>query len=124
MQFTTPSTLAIAQDIAASEPAGSVLAVNTIVATTETSVQQTRDFSGIVAARRSSDLSFERPGRVVQVLVSEGDRVEAEQLLAQLDRRLLEKKKTDLDEALERAQADLAALDPESPQATPAQLQA
>ncbi len=48
-----------------------------------------RDYTGEVVAGRSSSLGFELPGTLAQVLVEEGDRVEAGQPLAHLDRRRL-----------------------------------
>jgi len=47
-------------------------------------------FPGVVTARRESDLGFETGGRVAEVLVDVGDRVEAGQRLAALDTRALE----------------------------------
>lgn len=41
--------------------------------------------SGIVRARQESPLAFAVPGRITRILVNEGDRVAAGQLLAQLD---------------------------------------
>ena len=42
-------------------------------------------YSGIVKAKRKSDLSFERPGRVDEIQVEQGDRVKAGQVLARLN---------------------------------------
>ena len=57
--------------------------------------------SGTVAPARWADLGFEMGGRVVQVMVEEGDTVSEGQLLAQLDT-------TDLEEAVSQAEAALA----------------
>lgn len=48
-------------------------------------ITRTRQFTGTIKAARESQLSFERPGRIVALTVEEGDRVEAGQLLARLD---------------------------------------
>ncbi len=45
--------------------------------------------TGRVVARRSSELGFEQGGRLERVLVDDGDRVEAGDVLAQLDQRQL-----------------------------------
>lgn len=44
-----------------------------------------RSFTGVVAARRASDLAFKRAGRVEKVLVDQGEKVVAGQVLAELD---------------------------------------
>lgn len=49
------------------------------------SAQQLREFTGVIAARRRSDLSFERTGRIIEVTVDDGQKVEKDQLLAKLD---------------------------------------
>ncbi|MEO1483609.1 MAG: efflux RND transporter periplasmic adaptor subunit [Myxococcota bacterium] len=53
------------------------------------SYEVTQRFSGVARSRRSSALGFERPGRVRRVMVDDGDRVRAGQLLAELDRNQL-----------------------------------
>lgn len=55
-----------------------------------------RSYTGVLRAARTSQLSFERPGLVVAVLVDQGERVEAGQTLAQLDRRHLEARRDQL----------------------------
>ena len=47
-------------------------------------------YSGIVKAKRKSELSFERPGRVDEIAVEQGDRVKAGQILARLNTEQLE----------------------------------
>lgn len=47
-------------------------------------------YSGIVKAKRKSELSFERPGRVDEIQVEQGDRVKAGQVLARLNTEQLE----------------------------------
>ncbi len=102
-------------DDAASPGAGSGLVVNTVVARTEESLEESRSFLGVVRARRTSELGFERAGRVVRLLVSEGDAVQAGEEIAELDQRRLELKKTNLENASQRARTALEALDPEVP---------
>ena len=48
-----------------------------------------RRFTGVVQARRKAELSFEGSGRVTEVLVEEGQRVEAGEVLARLDAAVL-----------------------------------
>lgn len=47
-------------------------------------------YSGIVKAKRKSELSFERAGRIDKILVDKGDRVEKGQLLASLNSEIIE----------------------------------
>ena len=49
------------------------------------SISQKRSYTGMVRARSRSDLGFELPGTIAQVLVDEGDRVKAGDVLAELD---------------------------------------
>lgn len=49
------------------------------------SIQQFRDYTGTIRARRRSELAFEMPGKIGQVLVDEGDRVEAGAVIATMD---------------------------------------
>lgn len=53
------------------------------------SFQVTRSYTGTVAARRTSELGFERSAIVIAVNADEGDRVQKGQTLAQLDTRHL-----------------------------------
>ena len=59
-------------------------------------------FAGVLAARLQSRLSFERGGRIVSLIVEEGDVVQTGQVLAQLDT-------TDLDAQTKRTKAELTA---------------
>jgi multidrug efflux pump subunit AcrA (membrane-fusion protein) len=61
--------------------------VATILAEPVSSYVSHRSFTGKMVAARSSRLGFERSGKVVQVLVDQGDRVSAGQPLARLDTR-------------------------------------
>ncbi len=67
-----------------------------------------RVYSGRVESFREVDLGLERPGLIGAVLVREGDRVAAGQVLARLDTALLEAKRAELAAALDTAEADLA----------------
>ncbi|MDX1570736.1 MAG: efflux RND transporter periplasmic adaptor subunit [Xanthomonadales bacterium] len=60
-----------------------------------------REFAGLVLPRQSSDIGFELAGKIVALAVDEGDRVEPGQLIASLDKRLLESERDEL-----RAQKD------------------
>ena len=60
------------------------------------------EFAGVIQPRRSSELSFEQPGMVVELQVQEGQAVRPDQVLARLDIRNLEAE-------LERLQFLLAA---------------
>jgi RND family efflux transporter MFP subunit len=64
-------------------------------------------FIGRVEARRSAELGFERAGQLIAVEVREGDRVRQGDLLARLDRSLLEARRTELRAELASAEADL-----------------
>ncbi len=97
---------------------GSLLTVNTIVARNEDSIQELRSFTGLVKAKRTSDLSFERGGKVSRILVEEGDVVSAGALLAELDLERLELKQSTLETTLERFRNELEQLEPELPVAT------
>ena len=72
--------------------------VRTIQAQSVDSVTFPREFVGEVQARRTSDLAFERPARITHILVDDGDKVVAQQVLAQLD-------VSDLEIAKRKAQA-------------------
>lgn len=65
-------------------------------------------FAGRVVARRTSDLGFERGGRVVEVAVDLGDRVEAGDVLARLETRELLAERRELEARLAEANARLA----------------
>jgi len=67
-----------------------------------------RIYTGQVEPFRQSDLGFERAGFLGEVLAREGDRVESEQILARLDRALLEAGRAELVATLRGAEADLA----------------
>lgn len=62
---------------------------------------------GTVVPRRKADLSFNSSGRIVQILVEEGQQVTAEQELARLDTRDLEQAVLQAQAGLKSAQAQL-----------------
>lgn len=70
-------------------PALRPLPVSVVTAQPVSQYLTSRDYTGEVVAGRSSNLGFELPGSLEQVLVEEGDRVERGQPLARLDRRRL-----------------------------------
>ena len=49
------------------------------------SIEQTRGYTGIVRARRSSELAFELTGKIKEVLVDEGQTIQAGQVVATMD---------------------------------------
>lgn len=62
-----------------------ILPVNTLQIHFVDSIEQTRGYTGTVRARRRSELAFEMAGKINQVLVDDGEHVEAGQVIAQLD---------------------------------------
>lgn len=66
-----------------------------------------RTYTGIIKAARTSNLSFPRMGELTAVLVSEGDRVKKNQLLATIDDRSLRAKEKELIARKKAAQAVL-----------------
>ncbi len=65
-------------------------------------------YAGRVVARRTSELGFERSGRLVEVAFDEGDRVEPGAVLAQLDTRELRARRRELEARRDRIRADLS----------------
>lgn len=99
------------------------LVVNTIVARTEKSIKELRTFTGLIKAKRASDLSFERGGKVSRVLVTEGEVVAAGAKLAELAQERLELKKSTLEDTLKRLRSELNDLEPDLPTSTPEEQQ-
>ena len=62
-----------------------ILPVNTQHVQLVDSIEQTRSYTGTVRAHRTSDLAFETAGKIIEVLVNDGDQVEAGQVIARLD---------------------------------------
>jgi RND family efflux transporter MFP subunit len=69
-----------------------------------------RKFTGLVVAHRQTSLSFKHPGRVVELLVDDGDRVRADQVLARLDMGELDARKSQLEARVAEARARLEEL--------------
>lgn len=67
----------------------SPLPVETITAKRVTSFSLVKSYTGSIAARRTSDLGFERSARVIELLVDEGEAVHQGDVLAKLDTRRL-----------------------------------
>ena len=91
-------------------PEAKALPVETDVVRAVDSFDQTRTFTGLLRAARSSELSFERPGRVVTLSVGEGEQVAAGTTLAKLDTANLLAKQRELQAQLQAAKATLREL--------------
>ncbi len=87
-----------------------VLTVDAIAARLEVSHGEMRMFSGLVEPAQEVNLSFGRAGRIAKVGMEDGDTAEAQQILAELDNRRLEKKRDRLVDARDKAQRDLDAI--------------
>lgn len=87
------------------------LAVETLTVEAVNNYSVSRSYTGEIAALRSSDLGFNRGGELVQVLVSEGDRVTSGQALAQLDTQNLQTQRRQLEAQKAEAQARLLELE-------------
>ena len=79
------------------------LRVNTTQIQLVKTYQTTQSYTGEVVARLTSEVGFERNGKLVQVLVDEGDRVSPGTVLAQLDSSNLEAQRQSL--VAQKAQA-------------------
>ena len=90
---------------------GRVMPVDTIAVKPVSSYQVPRIYTGEIAAIRRSSLGFERGGELVQVMVSEGDRVSAGEPIASLDTRNLATQQRQLEAQKAQAQAQLAELE-------------
>ncbi len=73
----------------------------------EDSFALNRTFSGQVQAGRQADLGFERGGRLMRVLVDEGDVVSRGQLVAELDTDRLSAQRAELEAARKQAESNL-----------------
>lgn len=83
------------------------LPVNTMQVLLQSEGTQTMSFTGTIQARQSSDLAFELPGMVTEVLVREGDFVTKDQVLARMDTRTLVAKRAAVEAQLGQAKAVL-----------------
>lgn len=91
------------EEVAVARP----LPVTTLKATPVKSYQVMRTYTGEVAAIRTSQLGFERGGKLVNVFVKEGDRVKSGQPIAKLDVSNLQMQKLQLEAQKAQAQARL-----------------
>ncbi|MEM7556438.1 MAG: efflux RND transporter periplasmic adaptor subunit [Cyanobacteria bacterium P01_A01_bin.84] len=69
-----------------------------------TNYQTTQSYTGEVVANRTSEVGFERSGKLVQILVDEGDRVSKGKVLAKLDTANLQAQRKSL--VAQKAQAE------------------
>jgi multidrug efflux pump subunit AcrA (membrane-fusion protein) len=104
------SRLAAQETESAETDAVNVLAVETLTVAAVNSYGVARAYTGEIAALRSSDLGFTRSGELMQVLVSEGDRVSSGQPLALLDTQSLLTQRRQIEAQLAQAQAQLLEL--------------
>jgi RND family efflux transporter MFP subunit len=99
LALTLSGTLALTactiEDLEQAAPADYHHLVRTVSVATQSQFQVEREFAGLVTPRQSTDIGFERAGQVAVILVDEGAKVVAGQLLAELDKQLLE---TEVDE--------------------------
>ena len=93
---------------AADARAANLTIVDVVVAKPASSFDEVRRFSGLIESRRTSTLSFERVGRLANVLVDEGDDVKADQVLAELatDKLQAERSKLIADKDVRQAELD------------------
>lgn len=91
------------EEVAVARP----LPVTTLKATPVKSYQVMRTYTGEVAAIRTSQLGFERGGKLINVFVKEGDRVKSGQPIAKLDVSNLQMQKLQLEAQKAQAQARL-----------------
>ncbi|MEO1763773.1 MAG: efflux RND transporter periplasmic adaptor subunit, partial [Cyanobacteria bacterium J06629_18] len=91
------------KEVAVAKP----LPVVTLRAKPVDSYQVMRTYTGEIAAIRTSELGFERGGKLVNVFVKEGDRVKSGQQIAKLDVSNLQMQKLQLEAQKAQAQARL-----------------
>lgn len=89
----------------AAETEAHYLSALSVTARAEPGYSVERRFAGQVIARQDADLGFEQAGLVAEVRVNDGDRVQAGQLLAQLDTELLATEADQLRAQLDDTQA-------------------
>jgi multidrug efflux pump subunit AcrA (membrane-fusion protein) len=83
------------------------LSVTTVTPRQVSSYDTQREYTGTVQAARVSNVAFQRSGKVVEVLVDQGDRVETGQPLARLDTRHLVAERRRMEAELREATARL-----------------
>lgn len=86
------------------------LTVSTLKAKEVDSFERLQRFTGVVVASQRTQLAFERAGRLLSILVDEGDNVQQGQPLAELDRRHLTASRNESAARLEEAKALLEEL--------------
>lgn len=87
------------------------LPVKTITATPVDSYLRERRYTGLLKASRRSQLSFQRGGQVVELLVDQGDVVTVGQILGRMDSRHIQAHREQLKAQIAEATAVLAELD-------------
>jgi RND family efflux transporter MFP subunit len=90
---------------AKSEPDARILEVVIAPVTPQSQFVRKREFTGLIVASRESNLSFKHPGRVVELLVDDGDEVQIDQVLGRLDVSELEARKSQLEAQIAEARA-------------------
>ena len=86
---------------------GRAMPVKVIEAESVASYHLRRSFTGTLKAKRSSELGFERAGKITRLLVQEGQSVEQGDTLAELDRRHLQAEQSQLKAQRQQAAAVL-----------------
>ncbi|MEC4726572.1 efflux RND transporter periplasmic adaptor subunit [Shewanella sp. D64] len=81
--------------------------VTTETLTSSASYQHAQEFTGTIRAGNTTGIGFELAGKLKKITVDSGDQVETGQLLAQLDTRLLEAERQEIDASLAQNNADL-----------------
>ena len=76
-----------------------------------TSINQTRKYTGDIRARQESELGFEFSGRIAEIMVDEGEQVQAGQTLAVLDTRTLQARRDAMIASLNQAIAKMRELE-------------
>ena len=89
-------------------PQARLLPVESVTLEALPAYRATRAYTGKVVARQTSDLSFERAGKLVELTVDEGDRVTLDQPLAALDTQVLRATQRQLQAQRAQALARLA----------------
>jgi hypothetical protein len=88
-------------------PSDNILPVDTVSLKAVDSYQVNRNYTGTIAANRSSELGFERNGTLLSIEVDEGQKVTTGTILATLDRSSLEVQRQELLAERSQAQAQL-----------------
>ena len=81
--------------------------VETVQATLSSSSLVKRTFTGVIRPAQASELGFNRTGRIIKILVDQGDQVTKDQILARLDSRAIESDINIANSQLKAAQAVL-----------------